>query len=197
MHQDEFRQVDYNEPMHGERQTSSTPLWCFQILVLSILVVSPVAAGELDSLKDLREFLRGEPYVNRGTDDKLTPLPDETQVLITKGRAVYAKHCAACHGDNLQGQPNWNTRQKSGLLPAPPHNETGHTWHHADDQLFEFVKYGPTVAVGDPKYRSSMPSFADVLEDDNIFAVLVYIRSTWPEELRRWQAGTNDFQSEK
>ena len=183
--------------MHGDRQTSSTPHWCFQILVLSILVVSPVAASELDSLKELREFLKGEPYVNRGTDDVFTQFPDATSVLITKGRAVYTTHCAACHGDNLQGQPNWNKRQESGLLPASPHNETGHTWHHADDQLFEIVKYGFTVAVGDPKYRSAMPSFAGVLEDESILAALVYIRSTWPQELRRWQAGINDSQSGK
>ena len=183
--------------MHGDRQTSSTPHWCFQILVLSTLIASSVAASELDSLKDLGEYLRGEPYVNRGTDDMLTRLPDESSVLITKGRAVYTTHCAACHGDSLQGQPNWNKRQESGLLPASPHNETGHTWHHADDQLFEIVKYGFTVAVGDPDYRSAMPSFANVLEDESILAVLVYIRSTWPEELRRWQAGINDSQSGK
>lgn len=118
-------------------------------------------------------------------------------MLVAKGRAVYTKHCAACHGENLQGQPNWNKPQQSGLLPAPPHTQLGHTWHHADDQLFEIVKYGPTVAIGDPKYRTAMPSFSGVLKSESILAVLVYIRSTWPEELRRWQAGVNDSQSGK
>lgn len=49
--------------------------------------------------------------------------------------------------------------------------------------------------MGDPNYRSAMPAFIDVLKDDNILAVLVYIRSTWPEELRRWQVGINDSQT--
>ena len=28
------------------------------------------------------------------------------------------------------------------MLPAPPHNETGHTWHHPDEMLFAITKYG-------------------------------------------------------
>ena len=30
-----------------------------------------------------------------------------------------------------------------------PHDASGHTWHHADDLLFEIVKDGPAAVIGD------------------------------------------------
>ena len=33
-----------------------------------------------------------------------------------------------------------------------------------------------------------MPAFADRLSDGDIAAVLAFIKSTWPEETRKWQA---------
>jgi len=164
-------------------------------VLLLALPSASVVADELRSLKDLKEHLKGEPVVNMGSDDVHSQLPEETPELIAHGRRVYMSQCAACHGEQLQGQPNWTERDASGLLPAPPHNETGHTWHHADDQLFEVVKYGPAVALGDSNYRSAMPAFKGVLTDSEILAVLVYIRSTWPAPLRDAQSGTNDYQS--
>lgn len=166
-----------------------------------LLLAGPVIPDDvrsLDSFKsldDLGEYLKGEPIVNTGSDGVLTQLPEQTPELIAAGKRVYVSHCAVCHGDSLQGQPNWTERLASGLMPAPPHDETGHTWHHADDQLFEFVKYGPAVAMGDSSYRSSMPAFKNILADSSILAVLAYIRSSWPAPLRDAQSGTNDFQS--
>ena len=49
---------------------------------------------------------------------------------FAQGTTVYADQGGACHGANLEGQPNWRQRRADGLLPAPPHDETGHTWHH-------------------------------------------------------------------
>ena len=67
--------------------------------------------------------------------------PDNAE-QVALGQQVYASFCAGCHGGNLEGQPNWQKRLPLGNFPAPPHDETGHTWHHADQWLFEIVKYG-------------------------------------------------------
>jgi len=104
-----------------------------------------------------------------------------------KGAALYAEHCAACHGANLEGQPNWRTRLPNGRLPAPPHDETGHTWHHPDDLLFAITKRG-TTAMTTPDYKSDMRGFGDTLSDTQIWAVLDFIKSRWPEEIRQRQA---------
>ena len=39
-----------------------------------------------------------------------------------------------------------------------------------------------------PGYESDMPAFEGILSDDEIVAVLAYIKSTWPERERGFQA---------
>ena len=62
--------------------------------------------------------------------------------LVALGKQVYAANCASCHGANLEGQPNWQQDLPDGGRPAPPHDASGHTWHHNDQSLFTTVKYG-------------------------------------------------------
>lgn len=102
------------------------------------------------------------------------------------GQQIYAERCASCHGADLEGQPDWRIRKPDGKLPAPPHDATGHTWHHSDDQLFRTTREGPGAIV--PGYESDMPGFADVLTDAEIRAVLDYIKSTWPQRQQDIQA---------
>ena len=105
---------------------------------------------------------------------------------LASGRTVYREHCASCHGANLEGQKDWQTPLPSGRLPAPPHDASGHTWHHSDRILFEITKYGTAAVVG-RGYESDMPAFGPVLTDDKIRAILAFIKSTWPERERRYQ----------
>ena len=106
---------------------------------------------------------------------------------LALGEAVYADNCASCHGADLEGEPDWRSRLPAGLMPAPPHDETGHTWHHPDDALFRITEEGPAVVVGGG-YESAMPGFGEVLSDEEIRAVLAFIKSTWPERERDYQA---------
>jgi mono/diheme cytochrome c family protein len=105
---------------------------------------------------------------------------------IASGRQVYAEHCASCHGAELEGQPDWQMRLPNGRMPAPPHDASGHTWHHSDSQLFTIVKEGVSAIV--PDYENDMPVFEGVLTDEQIHAVLAYIKSTWPDREREYQA---------
>lgn len=104
--------------------------------------------------------------------------------LVALGSTVYREHCAACHGADLEGQPNWQRRGPDGKLPAPPHDETGHTWHHSDAQNFQVTKQG-TEALAPAGYKSDMLGFDGVLSDREIWAALAYIKSRWPAEIRR------------
>ncbi|MDZ3836180.1 MAG: cytochrome c [Rhodospirillales bacterium] len=106
---------------------------------------------------------------------------------LERGAEIYAANCASCHGAKLEGQPDWKSRLPSGRLPAPPHDASGHTWHHPDDVLFRITREGPAAVVGGG-YESDMPGFAGVLSDDEIRAVLEFIKSTWPDRERQYQA---------
>jgi mono/diheme cytochrome c family protein len=109
---------------------------------------------------------------------------------VAYGKRIYEAQCASCHGAKLEGQPNWRERLPSGKFPAPPHDASGHTWHHSDALLFDIVKRG-IQAHAPPGYQSDMPAFGSGLSDEDIWAVLAYIKSTWPEETRKWQAAVS------
>jgi mono/diheme cytochrome c family protein len=103
---------------------------------------------------------------------------DAAQVAL--GAKVYAQHCAACHGAKLEGQPSWRSRPANGRMPAPPHDESGHTWHHTEEVLFGITKEGLVPGkYAPPGYTSDMPAYANVLSDAEIWAVLAYIKSHW------------------
>jgi mono/diheme cytochrome c family protein len=113
---------------------------------------------------------------------------DPAQVLA--GRPLYAANCASCHGNGLQGQPDWRARLPNGRLPAPPHDVSGHTWHHPDRQLFDMIKFG--IERFAPRgYESDMPAYEGKLTDTQIWAILAFIKSTWPPEIRDRQAETS------
>lgn len=106
------------------------------------------------------------------------------QSLVMQGKAIYANNCAACHGEALQGQPNWRERMSNGRLPAPPHDKSGHTWHHPDAMLVDMVKNGLVPGkTAPPGYVSDMPAYRDILSDQEIIAVLAYIKSAWPPKV--------------
>lgn len=109
-------------------------------------------------------------------------LPYRDAAAVARGRAIYDDYCAACHGAALEGQPNWRERDAEGYLPAPPHDATGHTWHHPDSQLVAITWLGTERVVGQG-YRSRMQGYEGILSETQVLEVLAYIKSTWPEEI--------------
>jgi mono/diheme cytochrome c family protein len=109
-----------------------------------------------------------------GCGEAPSPAPD-----LQAGARIYAQHCGACHGMKLEGQPNWRQRLASGRMPAPPHDESGHTWHHPPHVLFGITKFGLVPPFAPAGYPSDMPAFAGTLSDDEIRAALAYIESHW------------------
>ncbi len=104
---------------------------------------------------------------------------------VQRGKKVYDIFCALCHGADLEGQADWRTRKPDGKLPAPPHDETGHTWHHSDEMLFGMIKQGMVPPYAPKEYPTDMPGWGSTLKDNDIWAVLAYIKSRWPEETHK------------
>jgi len=118
--------------------------------------------------------------------------PDnEKQVVL--GALVYREHCASCHGVALEGEPNWRKHKASGRRPAPPHDATGHSWHHPDEHLFRVTKFGfaPLMPAGS---KSDMNGFAEIITDDQIWAVIAFIKSKWTSRAREVQRRIDEAQ---
>jgi mono/diheme cytochrome c family protein len=111
-----------------------------------------------------------------GDDPRADPR-DPARVAL--GARVYAQQCAACHGAKLEGQPNWRVRLANGRLPAPPHDESGHTWHHPDRVLFDITRNGLVPPYAPQGYASDMPAYGGRLSDEEIWAALAYLKSHW------------------
>jgi len=113
---------------------------------------------------------------------------------LNSGEVLYAKHCQSCHGKYLEGEPNWREPKADGTLPAPPHDASGHTWHHDNQMLFDYTKLGGEKmfsSMGLTNIKSGMPGFEESLTDENIWDVLAFIRSTWPDQIIQIQDGLN------
>jgi mono/diheme cytochrome c family protein len=105
---------------------------------------------------------------------------------VSHGRQVYAHNCAACHGDKLQGELQAGLDVPKGEKPATPLNGSGHSAHHSDADMFATVK-GESADGGQPGPRR-MPRFGTTLTDDDVLAVIAYMKSRWPESIRQQHA---------
>lgn len=86
-----------------------------------------------------------------------------------QGREVYLRVCAECHGERGQGFADHPG--------APALDDTGHTWHHPDQQIYDWIVNGKLGVVGD-----GMPALGDRLSDVEVEAVIAYLHSLWTEE---------------
>ena len=136
-----------------------------RLTIVAVLAISVSAAGL---------FLIPKEAVGK--------IPYQNVSAVAEGKNIYSTECASCHGANLEGQNNWQQRDAQGYLPAPPHDESGHTWHHDDQLLFQLTKYGIQSIAGND-YKSNMPAFEHSLSDEQIWNVLAYIKSQWPKDI--------------
>jgi len=123
-----------------------------------------------------------EPFTAPQDESSASPAPTLNAQRVSLGEQLYQQHCSACHGSNLEGQPNWQNRFPDGSYPAPPHDSSGHTWHHPDALLLEIIAEG-----GNPALGATMPGFAEVIDEQEQLAVLEFIKSRWGQEERELQ----------
>lgn len=165
-------------PFAPNRETM--PLFTRKQKIASVSVIGLLAAG-----------LGAYWYIGSQSVPESRILRPDDAAVVARGQQVYLANCASCHGSKLEGQANWRERNAQGMLPAPPHDESGHTWHHPDEMLFAITKYGVAKVTGMTDYQSAMPLYEGKLSDADIIAVLSWIKSQWPAEIRTQHDAVN------
>lgn len=95
------------------------------------------------------------------------------------GAGLYARHCAACHGQSGGGD-GWNAPD----LPVPPaaHADAARMGARPDDVLYDGIHAGARVLDGSPR----MPAFGALLSPAEIRALVAYIRELCACEAPAW-----------
>ena len=150
-----------------------------RLCLIALLLLLPVACGGQGRT----------PVAPQTAVPTALPPPTLAPDAIALGGQVYAQYCAVCHGAGLEGQANWMEQNEDGTFRSPPHDASGHTWHHADGALVDAIRLGGARLPDSIGGTSTMPAFDEVLTDEEIAAVLDYLKSTWPPEIRivQWE----------
>lgn len=164
----------------------------FFLTVTALAAISFAAQSFSQQSKLTKEFVKTYDPFSDLPDGPPSPADPNDVAQVRAGNILYAEHCADCHGGALEGAENWRDFEVGGAHPPPPHDDTGHTWHHSDKQLFEYVKLGGEELFKDyPDIVSNMPGFGDVLSNEEIWAIFAFIKSTWSDENLKWQKGAS------
>jgi len=134
---------------------------------------------------DMSQVRSMSPTLSPANVEALTQLANEETLQL--GQVVYEQSCAECHGIDGEGQlPDDPMKpDETGRFGAPPHNGDGHTWHHDDDLIIQIINEGG-MGTADSFYP--MPAFGKMLTQEEIGAVVAYIKTFWTEEQRMIQA---------
>ena len=108
---------------------------------------------------------------------------------LERGREIYVRNCAICHGVVLEGMDAPASSQQKTVLAVPPLNEAGRAWLLPDSMLYNVVRLGEH-ALARKQSAWKMPSLRYSLKKDEIWTVLNYVKSTWTDEQRAGQAQT-------
>lgn len=122
----------------------------------------------------------GAREVEAGSAEAPPALPSGAE---EDGAALYARHCAACHGDAGDGQ-GWNAT----YLPVQPtvHADSAAMSLRPDDTLYDAIFVGGFVLDRSPR----MPAFGDLLEPRQIRALVDHIRTLCRCTQPAWAGGS-------
>jgi mono/diheme cytochrome c family protein len=121
-----------------------------------------------DDLKAIAMYLKDE--TNGGNPDKTASADPPDQTVMKTGGQIYADECSGCHMSNGKGAP--------GLFPSL--NGSAAVQQTDPTSVLHVVLRGAlSVGTRPAPTAPAMPQFGWILDDDQVAAVVTYIRNTW------------------
>lgn len=137
-----------------------------------------------EDLRAIATYLKDQP----GSSEDTPPPLSARDPQMVAGAAIYRDSCSACHAPNGKGAPH--------LFPALA--EAPNVRSRDATTLIRIVLQGTrSVATNAEPTAPAMPSYGWQLSDDQIAAVLTYIRNSWgaaappvkPEDVKSVRSG--------
>ena len=156
---------------------------------LTFLQVRPTVAAPA-SLRSIHPAppssitFRGQTLTLAGLENPLRADGSTTEDY-ERGRDVYYQNCLPCHGDGLAGDGQY----AHGFNPAPlSFRDNGTIAQLTESFVFwRIAKGGPGLPKEGAPWNSAMPAWEDILTQEEIWAVIIFIyqQSGWTP--RTWE----------
>jgi len=143
----------------------------YRYLLFVLLIIVAACDSTSNSGQKMLSTLSG-PDIQRKQDPE----------LIHQGEILFTRHCASCHGQRAEGDPQWRHRLADGSYPPPPLNGSGHAWHHSHDMLRQMIRDGSQPSA-DGAPVGHMPPWRDTLSVHDIDAIIAWFQSLWPDQV--------------
>lgn len=127
---------------------------------------------------------RGQPMTLAGLENPLRREGD-MEAHLAEGERVYYENCLACHGDALNGRGHY----AHGFNPAPlSFRDAGTIAQLTESFVFwRIAKGGPGLPREGAPWNSAMPAWEDILTEDEIWAVILFLYEQSDREPRTWE----------
>jgi mono/diheme cytochrome c family protein len=156
------------EPPEPKAERSAAPVWLF-VLLLLLLYWGFVF---FDQRSAWCEPLVYAPYHSLADLDRYQPSEGPLAAMLQLGKQKYEQVCALCHNVAGTGNPN---------VGAPPF--VGSEWVlGSPNRLLRIPLYGlqgPITVKGQPYSFASMPAMGVTMSEEELAAVLSYMRQSW------------------
>lgn len=139
----------------------------YLILIAAALCLTGCKVGAPGKL-ETSIMTRAKRSITVGNKKQKNPLPS-TQENIAAGRVAFSHYCFACHG--LDGQ-NTGVPFADHMSPPVPSLKSASVQSYADGQLKSVIENGLSP--------SGMPSGRDILTDEEMWQIVLYIRNLPP-----------------
>jgi mono/diheme cytochrome c family protein len=111
----------------------------------------------------------GVPKAYEGLKSTVSPGP----AAVAQGRQIFAERCASCHGADGLG----NGEAGKALSPSPALLAYMIRRPIAVDEYLLW-----TISEGGAQFGTEMPAFKDMLDQDDIWRVVAYMRAGFPAQ---------------